>query len=83
MFGTGGRLLSGIPISEIGTYTRRDTDAIDNKAEATLIEIMPFGKHKGEKLTDIPRNYRQWMLREFTWNAKNEKLRKSIIATLN
>lgn len=83
MFGTGGRLLSGIPIPEIGTYTRRDTDAIDNKAEATLIDIMPFGKHKGEKLSAIPKNYRQWMLREFTWNAKNEKLRKSIIATLN
>lgn len=83
MFGTGGRLLSGIPISEIGTYTRRDTDAIDNKAEATLIDVMPFGKHKGEKLADVPKAYRQWMLRSFDWNAKNEKLRKSIIATLN
>lgn len=83
MFGTGGRLLSGIPISEIGTYTRRDTDAIDNKTEATLIEVMPFGKHKGEKLADVSKSYRQWMLRSFDWNAKNEKLRKSIIATLN
>lgn len=83
MFGTGGRLLSGIPISEIGTYTRRDTDAIDNKAEATLIDVMPFGKHKGERLADVPKAYRQWMLRSFDWNAKNERLRKSIIATLN
>lgn len=83
MFGTGGRLLSGIPISEIGTYTRKDTDAMDGKAEATLIEVMPFGKHKGEKLVDIPKEYRAWMLRAFDWNAKNERLRKSIIATLN
>ena len=83
MFGTGGRLLSGIPISEIGKYTRRDTDAMDKNAASTLIEVMPFGKHKGERLADIPKSYRQWMLRSFDWNAKNEKLRKSIIATLN
>jgi DNA repair protein RadD len=85
MFGSNGRLLSGIPISEIGAYTRRDTEAIDNKTAlgSTLVETMPFGKHKGEKLADIPKSYRQWMLRSFDWNAKNEKLRKSIIATLN
>lgn len=81
MFGTGGRLLSGIPISDIGHYTREDTRAIDERAEAP-IEIMPFGKYKGNRISDIPLNYRQWMIRSFEWSSKNEKLRKSIMATL-
>lgn len=81
MFGTGGRLLSGIPISDIGHYTREDTRAIDARAEAP-IEIMPFGKYKGNRIADIPLDYRQWMIRSLEWNARNEKLRKSILTTL-
>ena len=81
MFGSGGRLLSGIPIHDIGKYSREDAKANDEKANAP-IEIMPFGKYKGERITDIPLNYRQWMIRAFDWNARNEKLRKSIVATM-
>lgn len=81
MFGTGGRLLSGIPIHEIGCYTREDTQVIDRQAECP-IEIMPFGKYKGNRIKDIPSSYRHWMISTFKWDARNEKLRKSIIATL-
>lgn len=81
MFGTGGRLLSGIPITDIGKRTRDDTDRIDNQ-KAQPVETMPFGKYKGERLKDIPLQYRQWMLRTFEWNKQNEKLRQSIIATI-
>lgn len=81
MFGSGGRLLSGIPIGQIGKYTKADTDAIDNN-QMPPIEIMPFGKYKGEKIKDIPTNYKQWMIRTFEWNSRNEALRKSIVATL-
>ena len=80
MFGTGGRLLSGIPIHDIGNYTREDTQALDQKKDAP-IKIMPFGKYKGDRIKDIPLNYRQWMIRSFDWNARNEKLRQSIMAT--
>lgn len=81
MFGSGGRLLSGIPIHDIGKYSREDTIAIDAKATAP-IDIMPFGKYQGNRIADIPLNYRQWMIRTFDWNARNEKLRKSILATM-
>ena len=81
MFGTGGRLLSGIPIHDIGKYSREDTKANDEKANSPMI-IMPFGKYKGERIADIPLNYRQWMIRSFDWNARNEKLRKAIVATM-
>lgn len=81
MFGTGGRLLSGIPIHDIGKYTREDTQLVDARA-AIPIEVMPFGKFKGTRLVDIPQDYRQWMLRTFEWNERNDKLRKSLIATM-
>ena len=81
MFGTGGRLLSGIPIHDIGKYTREDTQLVDAKAAAP-IDIMPFGKYKGERLLNIPADYRRWMLSTFEWNERNDKLRKSFIATL-
>lgn len=82
MFGSGGRLLSGIPIHEIGRITREECAAVDAKADAP-IEIMPFGKYKGERIADIPAGYRNWMLGNFEWTARNAKLKKSIIATLN
>ena len=81
MFGTGGRLLSGIPIHDIGKYTREDARLVDSKSPAP-IKTMPFGKYKGTLIKDIPLNYRQWMIRSFDWNARNEDLRKSIIATM-
>ena len=81
MFGTGGCLLSGIPIHDIGKYSREDTQAIDAQKVAP-IEVMPFGKYQGERIANIPLNYRQWMIRSFDWNARNEKLRQSILATM-
>lgn len=81
LFGSGGRLLSGIPIADIGQYTREDTQAIDAQA-AQPIQVMPFGKYKGEKISNIPLDYRKWMIRAFEWNSRNVKLKKSIMATL-
>lgn len=81
LFGTGGKLLSGIPIHDIGKYTRKDTQVIDNKG-ISPIDVMPFGKYHGTRIADIPTAYKQWMIRTFEWNDKNERLRKSIVATL-
>lgn len=81
MFGTGGRLLSGIPIHDIGRYTRKDTEALDTQKSVPFSE-MPFGKYKGERIAEIPMSYRQWMIRSFDWTPRNEKLRESILATM-
>lgn len=81
MFGTGGRLLSGIPMHDIGKYTREDTKTIDeNKTPA--MEFMPFGKYKGERISDIPLEYKQWMIRSFDWNARNNNLKQAILVTM-
>lgn len=81
MFGSGGRLLSGIPIHEIGCYTREDTARVDSQAAAP-VEVMPFGKYKGERIKDIPTAYKSWMIRTFQWDKRNERLRQSIVATM-
>lgn len=81
MFGTGGRLLSGIPMHDIGKYTRDDAKTIDeNKTPA--MEFMPFGKYKGERISDIPLEYKQWMIRSFDWNARNNNLKQAILVTM-
>ena len=81
LFGSGGRLLSGIPITDIGKITREDTVRVDNGI-LPVIEIMPFGKYKGERIKDIPTDYKQWMIRTFDWNRRNEQLRQSIVQSL-
>lgn len=84
LFGTGGKLLSGIPIHEIGCYTREDTQRIDAglSPQWKLLTEMPFGKYKGQPFKNIPSDYRHWMLRSFEWKASNEALRQSIVASL-
>lgn len=79
MFGTGGRLLSGIPIHEIGKYTIADTRAID---AAPVEHVMPFGKYKDTNIKDIPHSYRQWMLDNFQWTERNQQLRNAILSTM-
>lgn len=81
MFGTGGRLLSGIPIHEIGHYTRQDTTTLEKQGYVT-VEKMPFGKYQGTPLREVPRSYKRWMIDNITWSAKNENLRKSLLATM-
>lgn len=81
MYGSGGRLLSGIPIHDIGKYTRDDVLTMEQKIDAP-IELMPFGKYKGTKIAEMPRQYKEWLIRSVEWNARNDKLRKSIISTM-
>lgn len=89
MFGTGDRLLSGMPIHEIGTVHADDVAreeraaaerAAKRKGDPTL--VMPFGKHKGAMVKDIPQGYREWMLANFDWKSENDHLRKSILVSL-
>jgi exodeoxyribonuclease X len=38
-------------------------DEVDGLFEAAAIQRMPFGKHKGKLLTDVPPDYIDWLLR--------------------
>jgi uncharacterized protein (DUF3820 family) len=38
--------------------------------------IMPYGKHKGEKICDVPTSYLQWAIRE--WSDCADELREEM-----
>jgi DNA repair protein RadD len=82
MYGTGGRLLSGIPIHEIGTVKRDDVKTkhveADVKRTWKPVEIMPFGKYKGEHIQNIPADYKRWALDNIQWHSGNMNLKQSI-----
>lgn len=80
MYGSGGKLLSDMPIHEIGFIMKEDVEK-DAAEKIAPIEDMPFGKYKGQKIADIPMGYRKWMLENFDWTGKG-KLKKSIVASL-
>lgn len=42
--------------------------------EEALEYVIDFGKHKGKKLNEVPKEYLEWML----GNAKNERIKKLI-----
>ena len=42
--------------------------------EEALEYVIDFGKHKGKKLNEVPKEYLEWML----GNAKNERIKKQI-----
>ena len=53
-------------------------DALWEMSEkARIPTIMPFGKHKGESISQVPTDYKQWMLRQDT---VSEYLRKALEA---
>jgi DNA repair protein RadD len=83
MFGTDNKLLSGIPVHEIGNITSADVERIEQQRIERKVfvpmETMPnFGKYKNQPIKDIPHYYKKWVLENLEWSNRNEKLRKSI-----
>ena len=84
MFGTGGKLLSGIPIHDIGKINRNDVNRVEKQAADVprKIDVMPFGKYKGQRISFIPNDYKRWMLDKFDWTSANDNLRMAILESL-
>jgi DNA repair protein RadD len=84
MYGTGEKLLSGIPIHELGTIKRDDikakhAEAVQKRA-GKPIEIMPFGKYKGKLIQNIPADYKHWALANINWHNGNMNLKQALMA---
>lgn len=60
--------LTSIPVSEIGTVMRGEKHGYR----------MPFGKHKGKSIDEVPITYLNWMLKEVTWSERNTELKDQI-----
>ena len=83
MYGTDGRLLSGIPISDIGSIHRDDVANMEAGLTDPNKVTIEFGKYKGTKVADIPLGYRTWMIKNFNWNSSNMRLKTAILQTIS
>jgi DNA repair protein RadD len=86
LFGEGGKLLTGIPMHEIGNIFEGDPEpAPQPKVPLEQIKpmFMPFGKYKGTLVTRLPGWYRDWLLKEFKWTPQYEDLRGHLLKIKN
>ncbi|MBN2480087.1 MAG: DUF3820 family protein [Parachlamydiales bacterium] len=54
-----------------------------NKTKEELLLVMPFGKHQGKKLQDVPKNYFQWLLKNDAFEKEENKILKKSLIKLN
>lgn len=78
MYGSGGKLLTGIPIDMIGTITRRDVTSA--YSSFGLVTVMNYGKYAGKQLKDIPVSYLKWYLKNI--HDSDTVMRSAIIRTI-
>ena len=78
MFGEGKKLLSSVPLHEIGLHIEGQPSPHEKAADAPSVK-MPFGKYADKEIKDIPKYYRDWMLNNFNWNPNNQKIKEEIL----
>jgi DNA repair protein RadD len=73
LLGTGGKLLTGIPLHEIGQESK------PSKTSVEQAPILGFGKFKGQHLRDTPEWYRKWLLQNFEFTTKTQHLKTALL----
>lgn len=81
LYGEGDKLITGIPMHEIGFHLSDGTDLSKKYDEDGNEEViyMTFGKYKNKPVRSLPPYYRKWLLENITWNLWNEKIKDEII----
>lgn len=78
LYGQGKRLLTGIPMGEIGLHIEGKPSPYDLAKSAPAVK-MPYGKFAGRDIKDIPKNYRDWLLNDLTPTAFNKHIIDELI----
>lgn len=80
LFGEEGKLLTGIPMHEIGDHTEAtDLAAELGKQQIEKDCIITFGKYSGKKVSETSPSWRDWMIMNFDFTPKTEYIREEII----
>ena len=82
LYGEEKKLITGIPINEIGLHIEGKPSPHEVAAQGAKI-LMPFGKWAGKEVREIPKSYREWMLTNFQWNPFNQKIKDEIVRLKN
>jgi DNA repair protein RadD len=78
LYGEGTKLLTGIPLHEIGLHKQNQPSPQDVAAQGPVIQ-MTFGKYKGIEIRKIPVWYRNWLLDNIKWNAFNKPVHDELL----
>lgn len=78
LYGENKKLLTGIPLKEIGLHIEGHPSPHEVAAKGPSV-IMPFGKFKGKEVREMPASYREWMLTNFQWNSFNQNIKNEIL----
>jgi DNA repair protein RadD len=78
LYGEDKKLLTGIPLKEIGLHIEGQLSPHEVAAQGPSV-IMPFGKFKGKEVREMPASYREWMLTNFQWNSFNQNIKNEIL----
>jgi DNA repair protein RadD len=78
MYGEGKKLLTGIPLKEIGLHIEGEPSPYEKASIGPSVK-MPFGKYAGKEVREIPAYYREWMLTNFNWTPFNQKIKDEIL----
>lgn len=74
LYGEDSKLLTGIPLHEIGLHKENQPSPHDVAAQGTVVQ-MTFGKYRGTEIRKIPIWYRKWMLENIKWTPFNNAIK--------
>lgn len=78
LYGEEKKLLTGIPLREIGLHIEGEKSPHQKASEGNVI-LLEFGKFKGKEVRQTPIWYRKWLLENFNWNKFNQSIKDEII----
>lgn len=78
LYGEGNKLLTGIPLKEIGLHIEGQPSPHELADNSKPI-LLEFGKFKGIEVRKTPAWYRNWLLENFNWNLVNQYIKDEII----
>ena len=78
LYGEGQKLLTGIPLHEIGLHKQNQPSPHDIAAQGAVIK-MTFGKYKDTEIRKIPIWYRKWMLENIKWTPFNKTIQTELL----
>ncbi len=78
LYGEGTKLLTGIPLHEIGLHKQNQPNPHDIAAQGPVVK-MTFGKYKDTEVRKIPIWYRKWMLDNIKWNPFNKHIQQELL----
>lgn len=77
LYGEGQKLLSGVPLHEIGLHIEGRPNPHDIAAEGPVVK-MTFGKYKDTEIRKIPIWYRNWLIDNIKWTPFNRTIKDEL-----